>query len=232
MASNGQELTADKLEQLDGKLGLLLISFSSIDPDVYSSVHVKLDQQRVMENIRLAQAIFKQTAFGISLTPMANCLDTLPQTIEWLQQQGIELLTMSATLYDRGGTMHHKLATQRLRSMIKRYKLHSQELDFIPSLRDSVAQLRHNQFRCVPRRNSDLFIAASGDYLYCYNDITHQHSIGHINTRSVREIIEEREKMAPIESLCSDCSMRNRYGIKEIAQVTGHYLREKYRAAG
>ena len=226
MATNGQELSEEKLKHLDGKLGLLLISFSSIDPDVYANVHVKLDQKRVMHNIALAQKTLKHTALGISLTPMASCLDTLPQTIEWLQQQGIELLTMSPTLYDRGGTMQHELSTQRLRKMIKQYGLHSQELDFIPSLRDSVAQLSQNKFRCVPR-NSDLFIAASGDYLYCYNDITHQHTIGHIYSDSVRDIIKQRERMEPVEALCNDCSMRDRYGVKEIVQVTGNYLRGK-----
>jgi MoaA/NifB/PqqE/SkfB family radical SAM enzyme len=226
MATNGQELTQDKLRHLDGKLGLLLISFSSIDPEVYGKVHIKLDQQRVMQNIINAQKILKKTALGISLTPMASCLDTLPQTIAWLHQQGIELLTMSPTLYDRGGTVQHKLSTQRLRGMIKQYKLHSQELDFIPSIKDSIAQFRHNKFKCVPR-NSDLFISASGDYLYCYNDITHRHVLGHINDSSVREILQQRESMAAIDSLCKECSMSTRYGAREIAQVTTNYLREK-----
>jgi hypothetical protein len=47
----------------------------------------------------------------------------------------------------------------------------------------SVQVYRYNpEVDTVPRmpRNVDLFIAANGDYLYCYNDVSHHHPIGNV----------------------------------------------------
>jgi MoaA/NifB/PqqE/SkfB family radical SAM enzyme len=224
MVTNGQELDLERLQHLDGRIDLMMVSFSSIDPEVYGRVHVNLDHERVKENIRLAQRIFTRTRLGISLTPLAECLDTLPQTIRWLRDQGVALVTMSPTLYNRGGTMlDHEMATRRLRSTIAEYGLRSQELDFIPSLGDMVRQYRANRFKCVPR-NSDMFITSGGDYLYCYNDIGHRHCIGHVRDMDLRQALSMRERSHPIEDLCSDCNMRGRYGVREMVQVGAEYL--------
>lgn len=227
MVSNGQELDEQRLRYMDGKLGQLVISFSSIDPLVYKRVHVNLDHERVKENIRLAQRVFKNTRLAISLTPLAECLETLPETIQWLQQQGVALLTMSPTLYNRAGSMRdHEQSTLRLREIIAKYQLHSQEMDFIPSLYDAFQQLWQNKFKCMPR-NSDIFITSSGDYLYCYNDISHTHTIGHVDNLSVREVLALREKMSPVDSLCNGCNMRDRYKMQEVIQVAGKYIVDK-----
>jgi len=224
MVTNGELLDEEKLKHLDGKITLLILSFSSIDPAVYGKVHVGLDHEKVKENIALAQKTFKKTKFAISLTPLSECIDSLPETIEWLKGQGVDLLTMSPTLYDRAGTMkEHQNATERLRAVIKRYELRSQELDFIPSIRDILKQLWQNRFRCIPR-NSDLFMSAGGDYMYCYNDITHKHMIGTFNDLSIREALKKRESMDPIPEICDDCNMRDRYKIGEMLQVGTRYL--------
>jgi hypothetical protein len=229
MVSNGQLLDEKKLSHLDGKINLLVISFSSINADVYRSVHVKLDHEKVKANILLARRILKKTALAISLTPLAECIETLPETIRWFHKQGIEQLTMSPTLYNRAGTMEqHKHATERLREIIRAYHLHSQELDFVPSVRDFVLQFWHNRFRCIPR-NSDLFIAASGDYLYCYNDISHKQTFGHIDQLSIRKALDMRQKMKAIPEICENCNMRNRYKMGEVANVAAHYLYGKAR---
>jgi MoaA/NifB/PqqE/SkfB family radical SAM enzyme len=55
MVSNGHLLDEDKIRHLDGAIDLLIVSFSSIDPEVYRQVHVNLDQQRVMANLQAAQ---------------------------------------------------------------------------------------------------------------------------------------------------------------------------------
>src|SRR3990167_4925662 len=73
MVSNGHQLDAERIRHLDGAIDLLLISFSSIDPEVYKRVHVNLDQARVMDNIKTAQKLFKHTKLAISLTPMPEC---------------------------------------------------------------------------------------------------------------------------------------------------------------
>ncbi len=224
LVSNGQELDEQRLRHIDGKVELMLISFSSIDPGIYAKVHVKLDHDRVKRNIQLAQKILKKTAFGISLTPLPECLDSLPQTIDWLKQQGVQILTMSPTLYNRSGTLTgHKTSTRRLRQLIDEYDLHSQELDFIPSFRDSLSQRWHNRFKCTPR-NSDLFITAGGEYLYCYNDISHRHGIGHVDQLSIRDALARREQSRPIAALCNSCNMLDRYQPVELFQVAGKVL--------
>ena len=229
MVSNGQLLDEKKLKHLDGKINLLVISFSSINADVYRSVHVKLDHEKVKANIVQARKVLKKTSLAISLTPLVECIETLPETIRWFHKQGVEQLTMSPTLYNRAGTMEqHKHATERLREIIREYHLHSQELDFVPSVKDIVLQFRHNRFRCIPR-NSDLFITASGDYLYCYNDISHKQTFGHIDLLSIRKALNKREQMKEIPELCENCNMRNRYKMGEVASVAAHYLYGKAR---
>jgi MoaA/NifB/PqqE/SkfB family radical SAM enzyme len=229
MVSNGQLLDEKKLKHLDGKINLLVISFSSINADVYRSVHVKLDHEKVKANIIQARRVLKKTSLAISLTPLVQCIKTLPETIRWLHKQGVEQLTMSPTLYNRAGTMkQHKHATKRLREIIRAYHLHSQELDFVPSVKDFVLQFWHNRFRCIPR-NSDLFIAASGDYLYCYNDISHKQTFGHIDQLSIRKALDMRQKMKAIPELCENCNMRNRYKMGEVTSVAAHYLYGKVR---
>jgi len=227
MVSNGQQLDAERIRHLDGALGMLLISFSSVNAGVYRQVHANLDQARVMENIQLAQKIFKRTRLAISLTPMPECLPSLPDTIAWLRAQGVETLTMSPTLYNRGGSLEgHELATGKLRQLIGQHHLRSQEFDFIPSAWDIFQQWRCNRFKCVPR-NTDFLIAASGDYLYCYNDVKHEYPIGHVSSMSIREALAKRESMEVIPELCDGCNMRGRYGVKELAVAGISYARTK-----
>jgi MoaA/NifB/PqqE/SkfB family radical SAM enzyme len=227
MVSNGHQLDAERIRHLDGAIDLLLISFSSIDPEVYQRVHVNLDQARVMENIKLAQQLFKHTQLAISLTPMPECLPSLPDTIAWLRTQGVETLTMSPTLYNRGGSLQeHELATEKLRQLIRQHHLRSQEFDFIPGVRDVFQQWRSNRFKCVPR-NIDVFIASSGDYLYCYNDVKHEHPIGHVANMGIRGVLAKREGMALIPELCNGCNMLNRYDAKELVKAGISYARAK-----
>ena len=120
----------------------------------------------------------------------------------------------------------HKLSTERLRQMIAKYQLHSQEMDFIPSIGDTLQQLWKNKFKCMPR-NSDIFISSGGDYLYCYNDISHKHTMGHVNDQSVREALMRRENMASVDGLCNGCNMRDRYQPQELIHVAGKYLSNK-----
>jgi len=231
MVSNGHQLDAERIRHLDGAVDLLLVSFSSIDPEVYQRVHVNLDQARVMENIRTAQRLFKHTKLAISLTPMPECLPSLSDTIAWLRAQGVETLTMSPTLYNRGGSLQeHELATEKLRQLIQQHHLRSQEFDFIPGVWDVLQQWRSNSFKCVPR-NIDIFIAASGDYLYCYNDVKHEHPIGHVANLSIREVLAKREGMALIPELCNGCNMLGRYDAKELVKAGFSYARAKLKAA-
>lgn len=227
MVTNGELLDEERLRHMDGKIDLLILSFSSIDPDVYSKVHVGLDHKKVIDNIKLAQKTFKKTLFAISLTPLTECIDTLPQTIKWLKGEGVKLLTMSPTLYNRAGTMdEHKQATENLRAIIKKYSLLSQEMDFIPSTMDVIGQLWHNNFRCIPR-NTDIVITAGGKYMYCYNDITHKHTLGSIPEMSIREAIESRERTGPIPEICDTCNMRERYKAGEFLKVMGKHIKNK-----
>ncbi len=226
LVSNGQKLDRDALQRIDGAVGALLISFSSVDPDVYRRVHVGLDHAKVMENIQRAVRTFASTAVGISLSPLPECLETLPATIEWLRGAGVAALTMSPTLYNRAGSLDTDVAatTERLREIIDRYDLHSQELDFIPSAWDIFEQWRKNRFGCVAR-NSDVLIAASGHYMYCYNDVAHGHPLGHVRDMDLRDALRARERLGPISALCDGCNMRNRYGLKEIVGVAFNYAK-------
>ena len=231
MASNGHLLDEEKLRHLDGAFGLLLVSFSSIDPAVYNRVHANLDQARVIANIRAAKKILKQTALAISLTPMPECLPSLPDTIGWLRSEGVDVLTMSPTLYNRGGSLQeHELASKQLRKLIKEHGLQSQEMPFIPSAVEVYRQWKSNQFKCIPR-NIDLFIAATGDYLYCYNDIGHEHSIGHVTTDSVHDMLRRRHGMGAIDALCEGCNLRDRYGPAELVKVGASFAGIKIQSA-
>jgi MoaA/NifB/PqqE/SkfB family radical SAM enzyme len=227
MVSNGHLLDEEKLRHLDGAIGTLVVSFSSIDPAVYRKVHVNLDHDRVKENILRAHKLLKDTKLAISLTPLPECMDSLEDTIAWFKKNGIEDLTMSPTLYNRGGNVtEHDMATERLRAMIKTHRLHSQEFDFVPGIKDIAHQFLKNKFKCIPR-NVDLFIASNGNYLYCYNDISHTHGIGNVVANSIDEVLHRRESMGPVDELCNNCNMRDRYKASEIGKVVKNYTVEK-----
>ena len=147
---------------------------------------------------------------------MPECLPALGDTIAWLRAHGIERLTMSPTLYNRGGKLEdHRLASAELRRMIRLHGLRSQELDFVPSAAEIFRQWQRNRFGCIPR-NVDLFVAASGDYLYCYNDVAHRHPVGHVGADAVAAVLRRREGMAAAAALCEACNMRHRYGPLEL----------------
>ena len=227
MVSNGQLLDSNKIRHLDGVIHTLTVSFSSINPAVYRAVHVNLDQEQVKQNIVQAQQILNKTQLAISLTPLSQCLDSLEETILWFRQQGINNLSMSPTLYNRAGNLNdQQIATERLRQIIKAHHLHSQELDFVPALSDIARHCLHNRFRCIPR-NVDLFIASNGDYLYCYNDISHQHAIGNIAASSIDEVLTKRERMAGLPALCDSCNMKNRYGLFEAIKVAYQFRKDR-----
>lgn len=231
MVSNGHLLDEDKVRHLDGAIDLLIVSFSSIDPEVYGRVHANLDQTRVMANIQAAQKLFRHTRLAISLTPMPECLPSLPGTIAWLKGLGIETLTMSPTLYNRGGSLKdHELATRRLRDIIRRHGLRSQEIDFVPSAREILSQWRSNCFKCIPR-NVDLFVSSSGEYLYCYNDIGHRHPLGHVSAHSVGDMLARREGMAAIPELCDGCNMKGRYGPAELLKAGASFASSRLKCA-
>ena len=74
-------------------------------------------------------------------------------------------------------------------------------------------------------RNIDFLISATGDYLYCYNDVKHEHPIGHVSNMSIREALAKREGMEAIPDLCDGCNMRDRYGAGELAKAGVSYVR-------
>ena len=227
MVSNGRLLSPERLRLIDGVLHTLIISFSSIDPEVYARVHVNLDQSRVMENIIQARQQLRRTRLAISLTPLSDCIATLPQTIAWLRRIGVQAITMSPSLYDRAGALHHADPQERnLRRIISQYGLRSQELDFVPSLRDIYAQWRCNRFKCIPR-NADLVIATDGSYQYCFNDIGQSHRIGAVSDMSIREALRLREATDEQPSLCANCGMRQRYRPAEVVRAAYGYARSR-----
>jgi len=231
MVTNGQLLDQDRLKLIDGVLDTLIISFSSTTPQIYEAVHVNLDQKLVMENIILAQQTLKSTKLAISLTPLSNCIETLPQTIDWLREQGVKNLSMSPSLYDRAGSLDESNKQETsLRKIIKQYNLRSQELDFVPSVRDIYAQWRCNQFKCIPR-NSDLVIAADGSYQYCFNDMGHSHPLGDVSEIGIRDALKIRENSVENPDLCSNCSIRNRYRPIELARAAYGYARTLAKSA-
>ena len=227
LVCNGQLLDQTRLERLDGAFGTLMISFSSVAPDVYRRVHANLDQQRVMANIELAQKVLRQTRLAISISPLPDCLRTLDRTVEWLRSLGISALTMSPTLYDRAGrlsTATASLPSADLKTAIRRYGLHRQDLDFIPSFGETFAQWIKNRFKCIPR-NSDILISSDGEYMYCFNDISHSCALGSVADKSLREALEIREKTDPESAICNHCNLRGRYGPTEIARAALGFAR-------
>jgi hypothetical protein len=84
MVSNGHLLDEDKLRHLDGAIDLLIVSFSSIDPGGLPAVHVNLDQQRVMANIRRHKGC-SSTPAGHQPDPDAGMPALPADTIAWLK---------------------------------------------------------------------------------------------------------------------------------------------------
>jgi MoaA/NifB/PqqE/SkfB family radical SAM enzyme len=226
MATNGSLLSAARLRALDGVLRTLMISFSSVDPQVYQSVHTNLDQDAVMRNILAAKRVLRNTRLVINLSPTHECLDTLDSTVSWLRSNGVNDLHMSPTYYDRAGAQQTggQPDTERLRSEIRRHNLGSQETAFIPGASEIFQQWRANRVKCLPR-NTNMLIAATGDYTYCFNDISESHSLGHVSEISLRQAIQRREAMEEEGRLCGQCNLRSRYGPKEITRVAVTYLK-------
>jgi MoaA/NifB/PqqE/SkfB family radical SAM enzyme len=223
MVTNGQLLSHERLQKMDGKLGLLMISFSSIVKAIYENVHRNLDYDRVVENILLAHRTLKKTQLGISLSPVPEALPTLGQTVTWFRKQGINGLTMSPTLYNRAGSDPDlDLPPNTLRNLIKTHGLHSQELDFVSGIGDFVGQWRSNKFKCAAR-NSDLFITAGGSYLQCFNDIGHNYTLGHVSEMSIQEALAKRHLVLQQQGLCDQCNMLGRYKPMEVARVAWRY---------
>ena len=231
MVSNGERLDAERLEHLDGAIGMLMVSFSSIDPAVYRRIHTNLKQEKVIENLKLARRIFRKTHLSVSLTPAPECLASLPDTIEWFHANGIDDLRMSPNFYNRAGKLAEDPATRNLRAIIREYNLKPLDLDFIPSMKDMLGQWWRNDFKCIPR-NTSMFITASGEYLYCYNDISHNNTLGHVRDLSFREALALRERSKEDKQLCEQCNMRHRYRGKELAQAALGYFKGYVVAAG
>jgi MoaA/NifB/PqqE/SkfB family radical SAM enzyme len=231
LATNGSRLSEQRLRLLDGVIHTLMISFSSIDPQIYQSVHTNLDQQAVMDGILAAGRLLKKTRLVINLSPTSECLDTLDDTVAWLRGNGVNELHMSPTYYDRAGAQ--KTSGQpdheRLRSEIRRHRLGSQETAFIPGPGDIYRQWRDNSFKCVPR-NTNMLISASGNYTYCFNDIRESYPLGHVAELSLREALQRREALAEQGEICQQCNLRNRYRPGELARVAVTYLRSKLAA--
>lgn len=170
-----------------------------------------------MANIELARNVLRQTKLAISLSPLPDCLRTLDRTVEWFRSRGIDALTISPTLYDRAGKLSTiSLASADLKAAIRRYGLHRQDLDFIPSVGEIFAQWRANRFNCIPR-NTDVLISSHGDYMYCFNDISHGHVLGNVADRSLREVLEMREDTGSDSAICNGCNLRGRYSPSEVA---------------
>jgi len=199
LATNGSRLDETRLRGLDGVLDRLMVSFSSIVPDVYRSVHSNLDQRAVMDGIVAAKRLLKKTRLVINLSP---------------------------TYYDRAGAIStaDAPAHTRLRETIARHRLKSQEQAFISGAGDFVRQWYRNRFRCMPR-NISLLISADGHYNYCFNDIRQSHHIGHVSAMSVREALEIRERSEPDAAICDQCNLRHRYGPRELARVAVGYVK-------
>jgi len=227
MVSNGERLNRKRFELLDGRVRTLMISFSSVNPEIYGQVHAGLRQERVMANIQAAAKSLRRTKLAVSLSPLTQCIATLPETIRWLRSSGVELLTMSPSLYDRAGTLALSDAdAHRLRDIIVKFHLHSQELDFIPGVTDIVRQWMANRFVCLPR-NTSLFISASGHYQYCFNDIARRHPLAHVSDVNIRKVLDLREQAECDERICADCNMRNRYKLPEVMRAAWWYLRKR-----
>ena len=231
MATNGSRLSEARLEAMDGVLRTLMISFSSIDPEIYQSVHTNLDQQAVMDNIVAASRVLKKTRLVINLSPTRECLDTLDETVGWLRANGANDLHMSPTYYDRAGAQQTggQPDTERLRAAIRQHRLGSQETAFIPGASEILRQWRANRVKCMPR-NTNMLISATGDYTYCFNDISESHSLGQVGEISLREAIRRREAMEEEGRLCAQCNLRSRYGPKEIGRVAVSYLKAQLAA--
>ncbi len=149
---------------------------------------------------------------------MPECLPALGDTIAcWSRAHGIERLTMSPTLYNRGGKLEdHRLASAELRRMIRLHGLRSQALDFGPSAAEIFRQWQRNRFGCIPR-NVD---RSSPRAVTIFTATTMSRTV-------IRSAMSGRTRwprccgagkgMAAAAALCEACNMRHRYGPLEAA---------------
>ncbi len=232
MATNGSLLDKDRLERMDGIFTKLMISFSSTDPEVYQAVHTNLDQREVMDNILLAHRTLKKTKLIVNLSPTPECLATLDDTIRWFHENGIRDLHMSPTYYDRAGAMNTRgmPSEKDLRAKIREHRLTSQEMGFIAGVSDFAGQWRSNRFKCIPR-NTNMLINAQGYYTFCFNDIRHSHSIGHVASLSLRQALMVRESKEADAAICNNCNLRGRYRPRELTRIAFAYAKARLAAA-
>ncbi len=92
LVSNGERLTEQRLRRLDGVLHGLIVSFASVVPQADARVHGGLDHERVRRNLAAAARGLRHTALLVSLSPHADALETLPETMAWLRGLGIREL--------------------------------------------------------------------------------------------------------------------------------------------
>jgi MoaA/NifB/PqqE/SkfB family radical SAM enzyme len=232
LATNGSRLDAARLRRLDGVFDRLMISFSSIDPAVYAATHARLERETVLSNILCAVRTLQRSRLVINLSPTAACLDTLAETVAWFRRHGIHDLHMSPTYYDRAGAQSTRGSPdqRRLRDAIREHRLQSQEQAFISGPLDIYRQWRRNRVKCVPR-NVSLMISAAGHYTYCFNDIRHSLSLGHVATSPLREALERREQRPLEPGICSGCNLHGRYGPRELLRVAWGYASARRAAA-
>lgn len=230
MATNGSLLDERRLTSLDGVLHTLMVSFSSVVPEVYQAVHTNLDLETVKANILAARRVLRNTRLIINLSPTAECLHTLDQTVAWFRSNGINDLRMSPTYYDRAGAQEVEgcPSQDELRRLIRRHNLTSQESGFIPGVAHIARQWWSNKFRCIPR-NTNMLINAQGDYTFCFNDIRHSEKLANVTNTGLREALALREA-AGEAAICGQCNLRGRYRAGELMRVAAGYFKAKLAA--
>jgi hypothetical protein len=180
-----------------------------------------------LANIETAHHELRRTRLAISLSPLPECIRTLDRTVDWFRARGITTLTMSPTLYDRAGTLRSiQMDSSELKTVIRRYGFARQDLDFIPGVGDIISQWRANRHKCIPR-NSDILISSAGEYMYCFNDISHSRTLASVADASLRDALEMRERMSVDDSICNACNLRERYGPSEVVGAAVAYAKRR-----
>jgi len=172
ITTNGSALVPRNIEQLiEAGLRLLIVSFNGSDRFTYELMMGGLSFQRAEQYLRTAIDLTRdtQTDIAINLSVTKLTQSKLIETINYLQQLGIDNISLSKC-HNRGGKLNN------------------------PNVCDTPPPPSRINSRCDIFRQT-LFVAWNGDVLSCCHDLEGENRIGNLMSNSLEEIVFTKQRV-------------------------------------
>ena len=208
VVTNAHALDKKKLEAMDGVLDRLSISFATINPENYKKIHLGLNYNKVVENIKLARKILKKTRIVLHLTPTRFTMDDIPDTVKYWRARGIREIVLFPFTFNRAGKLkvrntHLDIDQVRNLKLARKLRLKQLEEVFIPGIKDLFLVLTKKDI-CLTKL-ACLYIDFEGNWHNCINDISSACIIGNIKSMGITDALNK----AGNYKICKECNMKN-----------------------